>query len=285
MINLLYFPLAADNPDLADNIGNAVDIIENTDPNILLERTKALLWDFVPRVLGVLLLLALSHVFIKAFVKLIKKFLVRSKINPTLHSFILGVVKNSVWVFVIIVCLLILKVPTSPLVTVMGSVGLALSLALKDSLANVAGGISVLFNHPFAKGDLIEIKGIVGTVRAIDLVYTRIITDDDKTVYLPNGDISKSVVINYSSEPLKRLDLIFFIPVESDFEKAKEIILSVLTSSAYTLTQPEPIIRISGRNSDSYSVSCKVWTKAEHYDTISAPLHDGIDLKLKQAGM
>lgn len=259
--------------------------VYNADPTLLLERAKLLLWDFAPRVLGVLIFLLFAHILIKGFVKFVKKFLARSKVNPTLHSFILGAVKNSAWVLVIIASLLMLKVPTSPLVTVIGSVGLALSLALKDSLANVAGGISVLFNHPFAKGDLIEIKGVVGTVRAIDLVYTRILTDDDKTVYLPNGDVAKSVVTNFSSEPLKRLDLTFFIPVESDFEKAREIILPVLTSSAYTLTQPPPVVRISGRSTDSYSISCKVWTKAEHYDTISAPLHEGIDHKLKQAGM
>lgn len=278
-------PLLTEDSDLALNIEEAVSNLGNTDPNTLLASAKAIFLDFAPRVLGVLLILVLSHIFITAFAKFTKKILSRSKVDPTLHNFIVGVVKNAVWVVVIITCLLILKVPTSPLVTVIGSVGLALSLALKDSLANIAGGISVLFNHPFSKGDLIEIKGMVGTVRAIDLVYTRIKTDDEKTVYLPNGDVAKSVVINYSSEPLKRLDLVFFIPVESDFEKAREIILSVLNSSAYTLKQPEPIISISGRNADSYSVSCKVWAKAEHYDSISSPLSEGIDFKLKQANM
>lgn len=262
-----------------------MDMLKNTDPNIILTGAKAMALEFLPRLLGVLLLLAISHVVIQGLNRLVKKLLKSSKVDATLHNFILGVLRNTLRVIVIVTALLILKVPTSPLVTIMGSMGLALSLALKESLSNVAGGISILFNRPFAKGDLIEVKGIIGTVRAIDLAYTNLITDDDKIVYVPNGDISKSVVINYSSEALKRLDIVFFIPIGSDFAKAREIILDVISSSAYTLTQPESIISINGRNEDSYSVSCKVWIKAEHYDTISAPLSEEIDRRLKEAGI
>lgn len=263
--------------------------IENSDPNTLLLRLKTSILDIAPRLFGVLVILAFSHVFVKLFIKFIKKLLTRSKIDPTLHNFILGVIKISIWVLTIIMCLIALNVPVSPLITVIGSVGLALSLALKDSLTNVAGGISILFNRPFAKGDLIGItlgiNTIVGTVQEIDLFYTKVTTDDSRTIYLTNGDVAKAIVTNYSSEPLGKLDLMFFIPVESSFEKAKEIISSVLSSSAYTLTQPAPVIGISGRNEDSYSISCKVWVKAEYCDTIGTPLHEGIDLKLKQSGM
>lgn len=227
----------------------------------------------------------IAHVTIRALKNLVKNLLKRSKIDPTLHAFILGVLKNSLWVLIIITVLLILKVPTTPLATILGSVGLALSLALKDSLSNIAGGISILFNRPFLKGDLVEIKGVVGVIRAIDLVYTRMLTDDDKTVYLPNGDVAKSIVTNYSSEPLKRLDLVLFIPIESDFEKAKIIILEILNNSAHTLTIPAPIVAVTGRNEDSYSVALKVWVHAEYYDLLSAALNTEIDRRLKAAGM
>lgn len=261
------------------------ETIKTIDPDLWILRLKMLFRDFAPRVAGVLAFLAFSHFITTAVIRLTEKLLKKSKIDPTLHNFIQGVAKTSIRVLVIIVALMMLKVPTSPLVTVIGSVGLALSLALKDSLANVAGGISVLLNMPFAKGDLIEIKGMAGVVDSIDIVYTRLKTDDGKIVYMPNGDVSKSVVTNYSSEPLKRLNLHFFIPLESDFEKSKEIILNVLNSDYYTLKQPAPCVNINGKNADSYSISCKVWVKEELYDAISSSLSEEIDLKLKQAGI
>lgn len=279
------FTLLTAAPGIAENFEEAVDALTKTSPQILLENIKAAVIDYLPRLLGAALLLLFGHVLIKGVVKFVKGLLKRSKIDVTLHHFILGLLKNSLWVLLAVMLLLVLKVPVTPLVTILGSVGLALSLALKDSLSNIAGGISVLFNRPFAKGDLVEIKGVVGTIHAIELMYTRMRTDDDKIVYLPNGDVSKSVVVNYSSEPLKRLDFVFFIPLSSDFEKVRDIILSILKSSAYTLTQPVPIIAVNGRNEDSFSVMCKVWAKAEYFDAISATLGDEIDRRLKEAGM
>lgn len=252
---------------------------------IFLQDFKLMLLAYIPRILGVLFLLAATNVIIKALNKLVKKLLKRTKLDPTLHNFICAVLRIGLWVVSIVAALLILQVPTSPLVTVMGSAGLALSLALKDSLANVAGGISVLAYRPFAIGDLIEVKGVVGIVTDIELFYTYISTDDGKMVYLPNGDLSKSVVTNYSTEPLKRLKLEFFIPLQSDFTKAKDIIAGILESSSQILTQPAPIITIKGSNDDSYMVSCKAWTKAVHFESISQRLGDEIDRKLKENGI
>lgn len=181
-----------------------VAAIKNADPYTLIEKLKSVLIDFTPRLLGVLIFLAVSHIVIKGLSAFLKNILKKSKIDPTLHSFILGVLKYSIWIIVMIIALIILGIPTTPLVTIMGSVGLALSLALKDSLANVAGGISILFSRPFDKNDSIDVKsyssanGFSGTVKKIDLFYTQIITDDGDMVYLPNGDVSKSVVTNHS---------------------------------------------------------------------------------------
>lgn len=177
--------------------------INITEHKAMLERATDTLTAFIPRLLGVLVFLAVMHIVITALNRFIKKILSRSKIDPTLHQFILGIIKISLWVITVISSLLILKVPTSPLVTILGSAGLAFSLALKDSLANVAGGISILLNRPFAKGDVIDIKTATGaiqttgTVQTIDLVYTNIITEDGTLVYLPNGDVAKAVIINH----------------------------------------------------------------------------------------
>lgn len=250
-----------------------------------LQSFTVILLAYIPRILGALLLLAATKIIVGALDKLVKNILKRSKLDTALHHFIRSILRVGLWIVSIVAALLILKVPTSPLVTIMGSAGLALSLALKDSLSNAAGGVSVLANRPFTIGDLIEVGGVIGVVKYIELFYTHVITDDGKMVYLPNGDLSKSVVINYSTEPLKRIDLEFFIALQSDFSKTKEIVSGILINSAHILTKPAPIIEIKGRSDDSYIVSCKAWTKAEYFDAVSQKLGEEIDRKLKENGI
>ncbi|MCL2034892.1 MAG: mechanosensitive ion channel family protein [Oscillospiraceae bacterium] len=246
---------------------NAVlDSIKNTTPKSLLEYAKTSLIAFLPRLAGALLLLIVAYFSIKGLVILIKRFLKASHVDATLHSFILGIFKTLSWIVVIIMALLILRVPVSPLVAVLGSVGLAFSFAIRDNLANITGGVSILFSRPFLKGDLIEVNGVAGEVKSIELFYTRIITDDNKAVYLPNGDIAKSVVTNHSAEPLQRADLTFLIPADIDFEKAKTIIGAIVAESAHTLKSPAPLISVNEKTKDGRVISCRVWVKARYYD-------------------
>lgn len=259
----------------------------------LLEMNPQQLWRtfqewmlvFLPRLVSALLVLAIGHIIILTLNRAFKKILQRSRIDPTLHKFLRSILRVTLYILLGMICLGILHISLAPLITLIGTAGLALSLALKDSLSNVAGGLSVLFSRPFAQNDLINVKGVTGVVDAIDLVYTKIHTDDDKVVFLPNGDVAKSVVINFSATPLKRMDFVFSIPISADFEAAKAIILPVLQSTAYTLQEPEPSMHISGRSEDSAIVTCKVWAREEHYEAIYGPLGDEIDRRLKAADM
>ena len=103
----------------------------------------------------------------------------------------------------IVVLLGHLKVPTAPLVTVLGAAGAAIALALKDSLGNIAGGVLILANKPFKKGDVIDVAGTEGMVDSIDLFVTTLKTFDNKVVTVPNGTVTTSVIVNYSRENMR----------------------------------------------------------------------------------
>jgi len=275
----MIFKLLSANPQ---DIEDVFDSIKSMTPRALLERSKTALIDFLPGLAGALLLLVIAYFTISGLLKLIKRFLKASRIDATLHSFIIGTIKYISWIIAVIMALLILRVPVSPLVAVLGSVGLAFSLALRDSLANLTGGISILFNRPFLKGDLIEVKGAVGKVHSIELFYTRIMTDNDKTVYLPNGDIAKSIVTNYSAEPLKRIEFTFSVSADMDFETVKEIITGVIAGTPRTLTSPPPVVAVSEKNGGGCKISCKTWVKAEHYDDILAQLQGEVTKRFER---
>lgn len=255
-------------------VEEVIETIQETPPAVLLDKFKAFVADYLPRLLWALVLLAVGYVVLNALAKAFKKLLKRSRVDATLHSFIVSMSKILGGTLLIILCLGILRVPLAPLVTALGTVGLAVSLAVKDSLANIAGGMSVLFNRPFAKGDLVEIKDKIGVVRRIELVYTLLMTDDDKLVYLPNGDVAKSVIINYTTEPLRRLDMQF--SAEMSFEAAQAIILRVLQSSAFLLPSPAPVLRVYGQEGNMLLIICKVWAKQEHADELEMPLRQEI---------
>lgn len=115
-----------------------------------------------------------------------------------------------------------LGINTTSLITLLGAVGLAASLAVKDSLASLAGGFMVLFSKPFSKGDFIETNSVSGTVENITLTYTTLKTPDNKRIYIPNGEISTSKIVNYSAEETRRLDLVYSISYQDDILLAKK---------------------------------------------------------------
>ena len=142
------------------------------------------------------------------------------------HVFMINIVKIFLWVILLIAVLGTADIikPAS-MVAVLGAVGAALALALKDSLANFAGGISIMFHQPFAKGDVIDDLTVTGIVDHIDLLYTTVMTYDNKVVTIPNGKLANNTVINYIKLDLRRVDCCFGISYESDIPKAKELML------------------------------------------------------------
>lgn len=157
---------------------------------------KGVVVEYAPRVLGALLFVIVAYFLIKLILKGSRSGLKSSSVDATLHNFILGTFKILLWMIVVLIVFLILKIPVSPLAAVLGSVGLAFSLALRDNISNITGGLSILINRPFIKGDHIEVKGVAGKVWDIDLFYTRLVTEEGKVIYLPNSDMAKAQITN-----------------------------------------------------------------------------------------
>jgi len=197
----------------------------------------------------------------------LNKFLMRSKINANFHSFIKSITKISLLIFLFFLILsAVFNVNISTFLAAFSVAGLAVSLAVKDSLANIASGFLLLICKPFQKGDFIEINKVSGTILEVSLIYTTMSTIDNKIIYMPNAEASKDIIINYTGQKHRRLDITFSIEYTEDIDRVKTIIKNCVVSSAYYNKDIEPVqIVVSDLSANSVDILCQSWCDSTNY--------------------
>ena len=221
----------------------------------------------IPSFIIAAIMLIIGILISKLITSITGKALSRSNVDNAAKHFLVSLVKILLYVIVVVMVLSFLKVPMSSIITILGAAGLAVSLALQNCLSNLCGGFIILFSKPFASGDIIEIDGSVGTVKTIGILYTKIMTFDGKTVFIPNGKVSEAKIVNFTETPTRRIDLSFDISYGSDFDKARAAILEVIASEKLILKDPAPIVRLGSYKESSVSVDTLVWVNNADYFT------------------
>lgn len=213
---------------------------------------------------GVILFLACMAVM-KVVLSFIDRTMTRLKVEPTVHKFTHSCLKVLMWVVTGLIVAAYLNFPVNSLVTVLGVIGVALSLSLQGSLSNLAGGITVMATRPFAVGDYVEAGGVSGTVNEIGLVYTKLKTIDNKIIFIPNGEISGEKIVNYNKQEQRRVDLTFTVSYDDDPERVKEIMRQVIGAHPKALFTPEPFVRTTSLGESSVGYTLRVWCATEDY--------------------
>ena len=237
------------------------------------------------QLLWAVIVLVVGYVLIKVALKILKTALKKSKVEPTAHTIILAAARISLFVLLVITAASMLGIPTTTFVTVVGAVGLALSLAVKDSLANLAGGLIMLFSKPFVVGDYIAAEGFEGTVQEVNILHTKLLTPDNKQVFIPNGQMSNAKVVNYTGEPVRRLDMNVGIGYQDDFQKAQADILELVAQNPLALKEPQPVVRMVEHGDSAVVVCVRVWTKTEDYWPLNFDLHEQIKARFDKDGI
>lgn len=215
----------------------------------------------------------------------LRRVLEASRIDPALHSFLLSAAKALLLTLLTIGCIEMLGISTASIVAALASVGLALSLSVKDHLSNLIGGLVILVTKPFTVGDYVQMDGSEGTVDKIDLIYTVLVTFDNKKVFIPNNDASKARITNFSAEDSRRLDLTFSIGYQDNYEQARAIILEVARETGLLLPEPGPVARMSAHSASSIDIACRLWVRWSDYYELNYQMRERVKTAFDEAGV
>lgn len=228
------------------------------------------------KVVHVLLLILVGVVVIRVVLKLLDRVLARSKSLKSLSHYIHSVAKISMAFILVLMVAEDVGIHTTSLVAMLSVAGLAVSLALQNTLSNVAGGIMLLVTTPFQVGDYVEADGVSGTVHAIDLSYTAILTIDGKEIFVPNSQLSGTKIINYTILGRRRVDLNFAASYDAPTATVKQAIGEVLEDIPQIIAEPAPEIHLSDYQASSIQYVVRAWTAAADYWTVYYAIQEGV---------
>ena len=214
--------------------------------------------------LGIVILIIGSRL-IKLLDKALKKEHKFSKIDKAVKQFLIGFINIALKVLLFITVLSVLGIPMTSLITILGSAAVAIGLALQGGLSNLAGGLMLLIFKPFKDGDFIEAEGQSGTVDSISLFYTTIVTVDNRVVHLPNGGLSNSVVVNYTANEKRMLNVDISVSYDSNIDKVKKIITDTLNSIDKVIKDEPMLIRLKTHNASSLDFVVRAWINTPDY--------------------
>lgn len=215
--------------------------------------------------LGLLLVWLLFKMVNLVSRKIDSKLSEKSKIDPTIASFLSPIVRKSVKIFIVISFVSFIGIETTSIAAAITSVGLAIGLALQGALSNFAGGIVILLMRPYKIGDYISSCQKSGTVESIQLFYTTLVSIDNVVIKIPNGEILNNTIENMSEKKIRRLDLVFSISYDSDISLAKNIIRESIINSHMSLEEKGIFINVSGTSDNSIEIISRAWVATAKY--------------------
>jgi small conductance mechanosensitive channel len=221
----------------------------------------------------------------KALVKLLGKLLQKAKMDDILVNFISSITNSILLLFIIIASLDQLGVDTTSLIALLGAAGLAVGLALQNSLQNFAAGVMLIVFRPFRNGDFVEAGGTAGVVESISIFSTIMRTGDNREVIVPNGSIYNGTITNYSARETRRIDMVFGIGYDDDIKKAKEIMAEIINNDERVLKDPEPLIAVAELADSSVNFNVRPWVKSGDYWAVKFDLTEKIKLAFDEHGI
>jgi len=209
----------------------------------------------------------------------------RSNMDEMLVVFVRSLANWALLMVVVIAALSQLGVETTSLIALLGAAGLAVGLALKDSLSNFSSGVMLLIFRPFKIGDFVSVAGVNGVVEKMHVFTTTILTGDNKENIVPNSAVYGGVITNFSARETRRVDMVFGIGYDDDIKKAKDIMMNVITSHEKSLADPAPLVAVSELGDSSVNFTVRVWSKTADYWAVFFDCHEQIKIAFDEAGI
>lgn len=217
------------------------------------------------KVVAAIAILVVGRWLAKLFKRIFKKIMTSRNVDVTITSFVGSLTYYLLLAIFVIAALGQLGIQTTSFIAVLGAAGLAVGLALRESLANFAAGFMMILFRPFKVGDYIEGAGTAGTVDKIHIFNTQLKTPDNKIVIVPNANLTSGNITNYSATGTRRVDMTFGISYDDDIDKAKAIIAEMINADERVLPDPVPLIAVSALADSSVNIVARPWVNSSDY--------------------
>lgn len=237
-------------------------------------------------ILAALVILLVGYVLVKWVCKLLDKLLSRNgKLDASIRSILVNAIRILLLFLLLLTCADKLGLPTDSIITLLGTFGLAFSLAMQSSLSNLAGGLFILGSKPFETGDYVSVAGAEGTVTQIGFIHTALTTVDNKVIHVPNSTITGSVVTNFSSSQ-RRVDLTIPVSYGCSLDQAKAVIEGVIARDSRVLQEPAaPFVRVWDLGASAVDIAVRVWCDGNDYWELRSWLIENIKKELDKEGI
>ncbi len=248
-------------PYNALNGSNLIELLKSGDYDEVLSK----ILEKAPSVIAAIVIVVAGFIVSKLIGKLVVKAMSAKGVDPSIHSFIRTVIMLILNFVFILSALSTVGIDVNSFITALGAAGITAGIGLQASISQIASGVQILVNHPFKSGDYIDVGTVSGKVHEIKIMYTVLITVDNKRVIIPNSYITSNNIINYNAEDRRRLDLVFSVSYDADIEKAREVIKQVIAKNDLILTNPEPLIAVKEHAASSINLACLIWCSSNDY--------------------
>lgn len=244
--------------------------------------------NFLINALLAILVFFIGRFVIKRLMKMMRRIIEHSHIDVGIRRFLLSLMQVSMYIVLIIIICAVCGIQSASFVAVLGSGGVAISLAMQGALSNLAGGVTILLVRPFKVGDYIleEINnGVEGTVQKIDLFYTQLMTVDNKTIMIPNGTLTNSRIINVTSQNKRRVDFQIGISYDADIDRAKELLWKLIRANDKVLQEEEHRVIVKELEASQVTLEARVWVATGDYWDVMFYLNENVKKCYDQEGI
>jgi len=258
-----------------NEIDNAMEQVSS-----LSQKAYELGLEYVPKLALAIITLIVGLWMIRGVGKLLRMSMEKSKVDPTLIPFIASLVSWTLKALLFISVASMVGIATTSFIAVLGAAGLAIGLALQGSLANFAGGVLIMIFKPYKVGDLIETQGHLGVVKEVQVFNTIITAPENKQIIVPNGAVSNGSIINYTAEKMIRVDLVVGIAYDADIEKAKSVLMEILTGHDKVMKDPAPFVGVIELGDSSVNLAVRPYCNPDHYWDVFFDINESMKIAL-----
>lgn len=241
--------------------------------------------EFGKNILIALVILFIGKKLIKWVLKLISKGFAKGDVDAMVAKFVSSIVKFTLYAVLAIVIISILGIPTTSFIAAFSTAGVAIGLALQGSLSNVAGGVLILIFKPFRVGDYIVAQSVEGSVKGIDIFYTKLTTLDNKTVIVPNGSLANGTVTNVTAQTERRVDVQVGISYQADIREAKAVLTGIIDKDERILKEKGITVMVAGLDDSRVTLETRVWVKSGDYGAVKCSLLENYKYALDENGI